>query len=503
MGASTAQAPPSGGRGPRRAAAALAATLAIAFPSAALSQGGAAAAPQQAAPGPAAPAQHAPPAGPGAGAATGPAPGATTAAGTPKLNARSWILVDPRDGAVLASKAPDSPRPIASATKLMTALIALERLKPGQQLTAPPYKALAAESLLGLSAGERMTVRDLLYGLILESGNDAAATIATGVSGSIPKFVQRMNREAERLGLANTSFANPIGLDHPQNYSSASDLVELTEALFEYPLFERISDTATTTLRSGATPRRVTTRNTLLNSDPSADGVKTGHTIGAGYVLVGSATRDGTRLISAVLGAPSEAARDAETERLLDYGFSLYSPSRPVTAGEELADPGLDFRGGTLPLIARRGVELSVRDGQVVETEVDAPEEVSGAVEEGEALGKVTVRVDGEVAASAPLVAATSVEAASLFDKLTATVQNPLILIALGLFVIVIGVLVARGRRPHHGDDRPVAGPPPPRERRPRNGRRPASNGERTPEERRKMHEERMRRRAERKGGGG
>jgi D-alanyl-D-alanine carboxypeptidase (penicillin-binding protein 5/6) len=238
-------------------------------------------------------------------------------------------------------------------------------------------------------------------------------------------------------------------------------------------------------LRSGDHPRQIQSRNTLLGQDPSVDGVKTGHTLGAGYVLVGSATRNGTRLISAVLGAGSEAARDAETLKLLDYGFSLYKPSEPIEQGEELADPDLDYRSDTLPLLAKRAIPVSAREGQQVDTDVDAPDEVSGAVDEGEVLGRATVTVDGRVAGSTPLVAAESVDAATLPQKAVATAQNPWILIPGGAIVIVVGLLLTtRGRESGNGEQRP--------------SRSRGRGHRRTPEERRRMHDERMRRRQER-----
>jgi serine-type D-Ala-D-Ala carboxypeptidase (penicillin-binding protein 5/6) len=453
------------------------------------------------------------PAKPGGAAPTpAPAPPATAPDGSPLLAARAWLLVDPRDGTVLASKSADIPRPIASATKLMTAYVALRKLRPGKVLTAPSYNALAAESLLGLQAGERITVRDLLYGLILESGNDAAVTLATGAAGSVGAFVAQMNRQAETLGLSNTSYANPVGLDSPRNYSTATDLVELATVLLDNRLFAKVADSETATLTSGNLPRQLSTRNTLLTSDPTLDGVKTGHTIGAGYVLVGSATRDGTQLVSAVLGARSEAARDAETERLLDYGFSLYQASRPVAAGAEFADPELDYRDETVSLVAKRGIEVSAREGQSVETEVDAPDEVSGAVEEGEQLGTVVVRVDGRAAGRSPLVAASSVEAASITDKALSVLSNPLVLIPLGLILLGLGLwlLSRRRRRGEGGGVFPAAGPngsgpgaqavPPPTQSEPGRRKREKASKERTPEERRQMHEERMRRRRERAG---
>ena len=420
------------------------------------------------------------------------APGASAPAargGQPKIKARAWILIDPRDQAVLAAKARDRRLPIASATKLMTAHLALQELKPAQRLTAPAYSALPAESLVGLRAGEKMTVKDLLYGLVVESGNDAAVTLARGVAGGVPAFVARMNSEAAELGLTNTSFRNPIGLDAPGNHSSAADLAQLASRLLQNRLFARIADSETAVLRSGDRPRRFTSRNTLLARDPSIDGVKTGHTQKAGWVLVSSATRAGTQLISVVLGAGSETARDAETLKLLDYGFSLYAPERPVQAGAELADPKLDYRDERLPLLAAETITVSAREGQAVETRIEAPEELSGDVSEGERLGRVVVTVDGRAAARTALVAERSADAATLVDKTISTVGNPIILIPAGAFVILVGiVLAARGRR-LRGGEQADRGPARTRVQEPR---------QRTAEERRKMHQERMRRRRER-----
>jgi serine-type D-Ala-D-Ala carboxypeptidase (penicillin-binding protein 5/6) len=413
----------------------------------------------------------------------------SASASPPKLDAKAWILIDSRDDSVLASKAQDKRLPIASATKLMTAYLALKRLRPNQMIAAPSYQpSAAAEIRLGLRPGERMRVRDLLYGLLLPSANDAAQTLAVGVSGSVPAFVAAMNRAAQRLGFAHTHYANPIGLDDPGNYSSPRDLVTLASILLRNKLFARIVDSQSATLRSGDHPRQVTSRNTLLGRFPWVNGVKTGHTLGAGYVLVGSGTQDSTTLISAVLGTPSEYARDSDTLELLQYGFSLYHAVEPVRNGEELADPQLDWRNDHLSLIAERSLPVKVRQGQQVTTHVTAPDEVSGPVDEGERLGRVTVSVDGRVAAASPLVAAHAVGAATTLDKVVWSAQNPIVLVALGLIVIVVGLLLtARGRRSREPE--PANGP--------RNGQRQEPR-QRTPEERRRMHEERMRRRRER-----
>ena len=420
------------------------------------------------------------------------------AAAPPKLDAKAWILVDPRDGTVLAGNAQNKHLPIASTTKLMTAYLALKRLKPSQTIAAPSYQPTAsAEIRLGLRPGEKVRVRDLLYGLLLPSASDAAETLAVGVSGSVPAFVRAMNQAAQRLGLTDTHYANPIGLDDPGNYSSAHDLVTLASILMRNKLFARIVDTPSATLGSGDHPRQVTSRNTLLDRVPWVNGVKTGHTIGAGYVLVGSGTQDSTTLISAVLGTSSEYSRDAETLQLLQYGFSLYHPVQPVDQGEQLADPRLDWRGEHLALTAGRALPVNLRQGQTVATQVSAPDEVTGPVDEGQVLGRVTVTVDGKVAAASPLVAAHAAGAATTLDKVVWTAQNPIVLLGLGAIVILVGLLLTvRGRRSRE---------PQPTAQRPRGAQRQGPRP-RTPEERRRMHEERERRRRqriEREGGTG
>ena len=423
---------------------------------------------------------------------------AAAASSPPKVDARAWVLVDPRDDSVLAAKSPNKRLPIASATKLMTAYLALHKLRPNQLVRAPAYRpSNPAEITLGLHAGERIRVRDLLYGLLLPSASDAAETLATAVSRSVSAFVDDMNRTARKLGLTDTSYANPIGLDDPDNYSSAHDLVTLASILLRNRLFARIVNTPAATLSSGDRARTVTSRNTLLGQAPWVDGVKTGHTLDAGYVLVGSGTRGMTTLISAVLGTPSEYARDQSTLELLDYGFSLYHPVEEVTRGEEIASPELDYRSDHLPLLARRPITVTVREGQRVATRVSAPDEVSGDVRKGQPLGRVTVTVDGKRAAVSPLVAAHAVSAATTLDKAESAVLNPIVLLGLAAIVILVGLLLLiRGRGARQAED-PAPQVEEGRQRSPR---------QRTPEERRKMHEERMRRRRqrmEREGGTG
>ncbi len=378
------------------------------------------------------------------------AAGAEASPPAPKLDAAAWILVDPRDGAELADHRATERRSIASTTKLMTAYVALQELKLSDELRVPPYTPLPAESVAGLTEGERLTVRDLLLAMMLPSANDAAETVAVGVGGSEDGFVERMNEAAAGLGLEDTSYSNPIGLDEPGNYSTAADLAALSEELLDDKRFRRIVATPEADLESGSVPRHVVTRNTLMLSDPTVDGVKTGHTLDAGYVLVASAKRKGVPLLSVVLGASSEATRDAESEELLDYGFSLYRDRSPFPAGKELASAAARYEDEPLALLAGRRVEVRARADQELRTRVDAPLEVEGPIEEGERLGTATVTLDGDVVGRVPLVAATAVAAPSWVDR----IGGPFVVAAIALvaIVILIGVTLAiRRRRDRHG----------------------------------------------------
>jgi D-alanyl-D-alanine carboxypeptidase (penicillin-binding protein 5/6) len=337
--------------------------------------------------------------------------------------------------------------PIASATKLMTAHLALRELRFGRRVRMAPYSAIPGESLLGIPAGTPISVRDLLYSLVLRSAYDSAHTLAQVIGGTQARFVAQMNASAAALGLADTHYTNPIGLDAPGNYSSAADLATLARRLLANRSFARIADSETAQLTSLQPSLRVETRNTLLLLAPWVDGVKTGHTLGAGYVEVGAGRRKGVQLISVVLGAPSEAQRDEESLALLDYGFRQYRVRHPVRPGEVFATPSIRYSGGDLELRASHPVTVGVRHGQRLQTSVRAPGEVTGPIRKGRRLGRVTVTIDGRVAAVTALVAADAVAEASEFDKLRSNTLLVLALIAVGGFAILLIGIAMRRRR--------------------------------------------------------
>jgi serine-type D-Ala-D-Ala carboxypeptidase (penicillin-binding protein 5/6) len=370
----------------------------------------------------------------------------------PQLEARSWGVIDARTGDVLASHALERPLPIASTTKLMTAYVAMKDLPLDKIVRAQPYEPEYGESLMGLRAGQRISVRDLLYGLILRSGNDAAHTLAIDAAGSEQRFVAQMNRYAAALGLSHTHYANPVGLDQKGNYSSAGDLMTLTEHLLREPAFAKIADSRSAVLRSVHPQRRIESINELLQLAPWVTGVKTGHTFGALYVLVGSGRKRGVSLISAVVGVWTDEERFDDSLELLEWGFSQYRRKLPIHAGQDLADPEIRYSGGTLPLRAENALSVGIRRGQHLDVEVKAPREVEGPLGRGARLGRATVFVGGREAGSVPLLAARAVPKASAFDRARAFVADNSIPIAVAAFVIlmIVAILFRWVRRRDH-----------------------------------------------------
>lgn len=370
-------------------------------------------------------------------------PGASAADRPPAVpGAKAAIVIDAIDGEVMFAKRPNARRQIASTTKLMTALLTLERTRPREVFTASSRRPAPVESQIGLRPGERMRVSDLFEALMLESANDAADALAEGISGSRSGFVAEMNERAEQLGLADTSYANPIGLDDPLNYSSARDLAALTFDLMQRRRFARVVDLPAARLESGVRPRTVDNRNQLIASYPFVDGVKTGHTTQAGYVLVGSARgRNGGRVISVVMGEPSEAGRDADTLKLLSWGLSRFHRVRVLDPERALARADIEYFDERVAFVPQRGAVVTVRGGERVRRQVNAPDEVSGPLAAGERVGSVTVSVEGEGVRRVALVTATDVPKAGTLRVLVSVLGVPLTVLAV-LAILVVVVLV-------------------------------------------------------------
>jgi serine-type D-Ala-D-Ala carboxypeptidase (penicillin-binding protein 5/6) len=351
----------------------------------------------------------------------------------PDLRAEAAIVVDAPTGEVLLGEDADERRAIASTTKLMTALLALERAELSDVFTAPDYDASPVESKINLREGERMRVEDLLEALLLESANDAAVTIAENVSGSRTAFVREMNARARELGLEDTRFANPIGLDDPRNYSTARDLAALARRLLRDETFGRIVDMPSATLESGARRRTVNNRNQLVRRYPFVNGVKTGRTRSARFVLVGSATGRTRQVISVVLGEPSEAARDGDSVALLRWGIDQFVRRPVLRRGRELAEADVKWFDETIPLVPARNAAVTVRRGERVMRRIDAPEELEGPLDRGERVGTVSVVHDGKVVRRVALVTGEAVPDAGPLRRLTSSLG-----VVLGLLLLTI-----------------------------------------------------------------
>jgi serine-type D-Ala-D-Ala carboxypeptidase (penicillin-binding protein 5/6) len=377
-------------------------------------------------------------------------------AAPPEIRAPAAILVEPATGDVVFRRDERQRRSIASTTKLMTALLTLERAKLGDVLTTVPYHASPAESVIGLRAGERMTVADLLRGLLLASANDAAATLAARIGGSRQEFVRLMNRRARELRLRDTRYANPIGLDQEGNHSSAEDLVKLTLILRRNEFFRRVTNAPRATLTTGAHERSILNRNTLVRNVTAVNGVKTGHTQGAGYVLVGSATRNGVTVVSAVLGEPTEAARDADSLALLGYGLSRYRRATPVRRGQGFGTAKLRFRDERVRLVASRTIRRTIRRGEALRVRVvGAPAEVEGPLPAGARVGTLEVRWRGRTVERVALLVPRAVAAPSLTQRLGGFVGRTIIVLivaAVALGSLHVMLLRRSQRRRRRGE---------------------------------------------------
>jgi D-alanyl-D-alanine carboxypeptidase (penicillin-binding protein 5/6) len=326
----------------------------------------------------------------------------------PSISAGSAILLDLDAGAVLFRAGARTPRPIASLTKVMTALVVLRAASPDDRVhvTADAVfsdRDFGSSSTLGLRAGEEQDVRDLLAGALIGSANDAARALAIHVAGSEEAFVRRMNRVARDLGMRRTDFRSATGLDD-RGTSTAEDVAVLAQAAGADPLLARLAGSRFHEMPGPNRRRTIQNRNALLWLYPGSTGMKTGSTRGAGFCLIATAEREGRRLLAVVLGAPSDAFSDAAA--LLNYGFGGFQEQTVVRAGESFGDAAL--RGGTVEVAAAS--DLAALVPVVVRDELRPVVRVERAAAfppaPGEEVGEVRIVAGDLVLGRVPLVAA-------------------------------------------------------------------------------------------------
>lgn len=332
---------------------------------------------------------------------------AAFAAAVPEVEIPSGILMT-STGLVLWERDADSERAMASTTKMMTALVAIENAEMSDVVTITIAAAKIGESGIPLAAGSTMTVQELLEATLVHSANNAAFALAEYVGGDSVKFVKMMNERAEELGLTHTHFTNPHGLDQEGHYTSARDLAALARAAMANEQFAALAGTDSVTIRS----KTYENTNALIGSYEGATGVKTGFTGDAGYCVVASAQRNGIALVAVVLGAESEAERFDDAEALLDWGFEHYAIARLVTAESTAAlVPVSNYLDQTVAAVVSETVAMPVFDlGGAITIDVTVPEEVAAPVQAGDQLGTLTVMQGTTVLAEVPLVASASVQ---------------------------------------------------------------------------------------------
>ena len=378
-------------------------------------------------------------------AASGPSP--------PTLNVSGACLIDESSDQALYTYNAEGELSIASTTKLMTALVTLQHEPHLSTMFAQnDYVAAAGDSQIGLVPGERMSVHDLLLALMLPSADDAAEDLAYNVGGgSIPRFIAMMNADARALGLDHTHYSTPSGLDTPGNYSSPCDLVQLARYDLQHsPYFRRIVALKSATIHSSLGSQYVVNRDDLLDSHPWINGVKTGHTSAAGYVLVSSGTQHGMTLIGAVLGTSSESTRDDNALALLDWGFANFSTVRLIARGDTVARlPVKDRPGFRAAVFAGASFARVLPHSAKISFERELPKQLVGPLARGAVVGQLLVLDDGHVLTRIPVLLAKSLPAVSELAIATRFITRPSRLIpavAALLLAIAAAVMLWRAR---------------------------------------------------------
>jgi serine-type D-Ala-D-Ala carboxypeptidase (penicillin-binding protein 5/6) len=328
-------------------------------------------------------------------------------AGAPAVSARAYFVVNPATGEILAQKRAWARVPIASITKLMTVIVALDHAKWNDVVRVQREAAQVGESTINLHAGERITVGDLVKGALIQSANDAADALADYVGhGNEAAFVQMMNAKAAELGLARTHFARPDGLDAANHYSTALDVTRLAETAMRDSRIRAVVRQRTASISGG---RRLHTWNDLLGVFGGLYGVKTGHTSKAGWCEVAAVRRNGVTLYTTVLGSPTRSQRNTDLASLLRWGVSSYRQAWVVEPQRVYLKASVGYGKHDVPIVAARGAAAAVRTDKPLVEKVVAPAALSLPVARGQRVGEVRVYSGKRLVARRALVAQRSV----------------------------------------------------------------------------------------------
>jgi serine-type D-Ala-D-Ala carboxypeptidase (penicillin-binding protein 5/6) len=334
---------------------------------------------------------------------------APAAAATPDVDARAYLVMNGANGEVLLAQNAHDRLPIASITKLMTALLTVMHAKPNELVSVDPDAVGVTGSTIRLRAGERIPVRELMAAALIQSANDSAVALGEFVEARVrAPFPQLMNNTAESIGLEDTRFVRPDGLDVPGHYSSAWDVTRLGLVAMREPIIRRLVRQESTTISGG---RSLHTWNDLLGEFPGTFGVKTGHTSGAGWSQVAAARGNGVTIYATILGSPSRSVRNADLEELLAWGMSQYAVVPLAPAGRVYGRVPVTYGERAMPVVAARPLERAVRIGRPLEQRVVLQDVADLPVRRGDVLGELRFYERRRLIGRSPLVAAEDREA--------------------------------------------------------------------------------------------
>jgi serine-type D-Ala-D-Ala carboxypeptidase (penicillin-binding protein 5/6) len=340
---------------------------------------------------------------------------APAAAATPDVDARAYVVMNGATQEVLLARNAHDRLPVASITKLMTALLTVANARPNDVVVVDSEAAGVTGSTIGLRAGERLRVRELLAASLIQSANDSAVALGEYIEARTGEpFAELMNSRAQSLGLEDSRFVRPDGLDVAGQYSSALDVTKLGLVAMREPLIRALVRQESATISGG---RRLNTWNDLLGEFPGVFGVKTGHTSVAGWSQVAAARGNGVTIYATVLGSPSRSVRNADLEELLGWGMSRYAVVPLAPAGRVYGRVDVTYGEEAVPVVAARPLRRAVRIGRPLVQRIVLPSQVELPVRRGDVLGELRVYERNRLLGRTPLVAAEDRDAPSAVER--------------------------------------------------------------------------------------